>query len=282
MAVSFFSDLHKSIFDLGFYREAVKRSRGRVVMFMLKLLVLTALVTGVSKTYYLLHSERGVAPLISAVFSGMEIVDGRLVTELEQPYDMSGVMPAELLGRLMGYPHLFERTPKNFLVVDTRTPPVAYEGADAPHVLLGETSVEFRVVRMEIPYKNITGSENFQFTASAVQGVLNRNAVSFALQFFMGALFFGFFTMMISAFFLSLAAYIFAIDRRGGYGRFARLASYAITPVMLGSALVAVSGVSAEWTWHVFIIISTIIMFRAMTRLSLDKTSEEKSEVHSG
>jgi len=80
-------------------------------------------------------------------------------------------------------------------------------------------------------------------------------------------------------FFLSFAAFVFRVDRARGYWYFVRLASYAISPVVLGAALVSLSGVSADWTWHVFIIISTILMFRAMMQTSSDGAQEEKSEV---
>jgi hypothetical protein len=262
---SFFADLHRSIFDPNFYREAVERSRGRVFFFFFKLLLFTALIMGFSKTYYLVHSERGIAPLVNAMFGEMEIKDGRLVTEFEQPYAVPSGLTAELMNRLVGYSGFFGRLPDNFLVVDTRTPPTEYKFAlTGPAILLKESAVDLRRMEMELPYKFFISVSDFKFPVAAVQEFLNRNFASFALNFFLISLFFGFFTMTLSVFFLSLASYVFTLDRSGGYRRFVRLACYAITPVMLGNAFVAASGVSAEWTWHVFIVISTLLMFRAM------------------
>jgi len=278
--MGFFSDLHRSMFDPYFYREAAARPAGRVVLYALMLLVFSVLLMGASRTYYIVDHERGIAPLVSAMFSGMEIRDGRLVTEREQPFEVPGDMLAALISRFVGDERLFERAPANFMVVDARTPPT-YAAGSAPQVLLGETAVEFREMGFKMPYEQIIGGRNFLFTVPAIQEFLNRNIASLAAHFFIVTFFYGFFTLMLSVFFLSLAAWIFSVERARGVRYFARLAAFAISPVMLGTALVSLSGVSASWTWHVFIVISTLLMFRALMNASTDtdKASEEKREV---
>ncbi|MDR2591829.1 MAG: DUF1189 domain-containing protein [Chitinispirillales bacterium] len=277
--MAFFSDLHRAIFDARFYREAIGRSWGRVALFMVKLLVLTSLVSGFAKAYYFVHSERGIATLVGALFGDMEIRDGRLLTNRDQPYTISGNALATLMDRLAGYSRFFDRLPDNFLVVDTRTPPEPYAiGLSAPAVVLKEATVEFVNMRIEVPYAALIGKKNLKLTTEAVQEYLDANKGYAAAHFIIISLFLGFFSITLSAVFLSLAAYIFSTDRSGGYGFFLRIACYSVTPVTLGAALVSLSGVSAEWTWHIFIVISTIIMFRAMANSTLDKASGEKSE----
>jgi len=277
--LSFFSDLHRSIFDARFYREATERSWGRVVLFTVKLLVLTSLITGFSKAYYFVNPERGVAALVGTLFGDMEIRDGRLLTDREPPYTISGNALAALMDRLAGHSSFFDRMPDNFILVDTRKPPEPHSiGPTAPAIVLKAATVEFVNMRMEVPYEALVGKKNLKFTTAAVQEYLNANWGYVAAHFIIINLFFGFFSITITAAFLSLAAYIFSADRSNGYGYFLRLACYAVTPVTLGTALVSLSGVSAEWTWHVFIIISTILMFRAMANGTLDKASGENSE----
>jgi len=280
--LAFFSDLHRSIFDARFYREAVTRSRGRVVLFMAALLLLTSLVSGLAKAFYFVDPERGVAALVGSLFGGMEIRDGRLLTDREPPYPISGSALAAFMDRLAGgYPRFFdtERIPDNFIVVDTRTPSAQYAaGQSAPAIVLKETAADFVNMRVEVPYTALIGRKNLKFTAPAIQEYLNASRGYAAAHFVILSLFSGFFSITLSAAFLSLAAYIFSADRSNGYGYFLRLACYSVTPVTLGAALVSLSGVSAEWTWHVFIIISTILMFRAMANSTLDKASGEKSE----
>ncbi len=209
----------------------------------------------------------------------MEIKDGRLVTNRETPYTISGNALAAFMDRLAGYPRFFDRMPDNFLVVDTRTPPEPRKaGSAAPAIVLKKATVDFVNMRMEIPYEALVGKRNLKFTTPAVQEYLNANKGYVAAHFFIISLFFGFFSITLTAAFLSLAAYIFSTDRSSGYPYFLRLACYSVTPVTLGTALVSMSGVSAEWTWHIFIVISTIIMFRAMANSTLDKASGEKSE----
>lgn len=276
--MAFFSDLHRSIFDARFYREAVRRSWGRVALFMIKLLILTSLITGFAKAYYFVHSERGIAALVGTLFGDMEIRDGRLITGRETPYTISGNTLAALMDRLAGYTRFFDRLPDNFIVVDTRTPPEPHgTGQSAPAIVLKKTTAEFVNMRLEVPYEALIGKKNLKFTTSAVQEYLNAVRGYVAVHFIIISLFMGFFSITLSAAFLSLAAYVFTADRSNGYGYFLRIACYSITPVTLGAALVSLSGVSAEWTWHVFIVISTIIMFRALANITLGK-AEEKSE----
>lgn len=265
------------MFDPSFYREALERSRWRVVMFTVKLLFFTAMILGMSRAYYLVHSERGIAPLVSAMFVGMEIRDGLLTTEHPQPYEVSGEMLTALLNRLMGHSRFFERVPDNFLVVDTRGTRPDPGAAGAPKIIMGESTVMFADMRMEMPYKSFVSGGNFQFTVSSIQEFLNRNALTFTAHFFITGLFMNFFTVMMGVLFLSLAAFVFRADRAKCYQHFLRLACFAISPVALGAALVSISGVSAEWTWHVFIILSTLIMFRAMVNTA-DKPPDEKKE----
>jgi ABC-type glycerol-3-phosphate transport system permease component len=275
--MGFFSDLHRSIFDPHFYKDAITRSGLRVALFLFKLLLVTALVTGFSKSYYLLHSTRGIAPVINVLFGDVEIRDGRLNASREMPYELPGGLVAGLMSRFVGYANFFERVPENFVVVDTRSPAADYDAESAPKILLGESAARFSEMRMDIPYERIVG-KNFNFSLPSVQAFLNKNMASFVIHFFVLSFFFGLFTVTLSVFFLSLAAYIFSVDRAKGFPYFFRIACFAITPVMVGTALVSATGVNAEWSWHVFIIISTVVMFRAMVHNSIDKTLEEKGE----
>jgi len=277
--MKFFSSLHRSIFHPFFIREAVKFSAVSVIMFLLKLLVLTALISGISKTYYLLHAERGAAPVISVMFDEIEIKEGRLKTEREVPFEMSKDLTGALLDNFVGFT-VFQEVPDNFLVVDTRNPlPADNEVAGAAKILFKESSVLFKDMRIEVPYEKLVG-KNFEFTPAAVQSFLNRNALSFVLNFFILNLFFTLFTVLMSLFFLSTAAYLFSFHKTKKFGYFLKIACFSIQPVMIGSALVAVSGVSAEWAWYIFIILSTMLMFRAMAHASIDTPiPDDKKEI---
>jgi len=265
--VKFFSNLHRSVFDPFFYREAIKFSWLRVVGFMFTLLLLASLVSGVFKTYYLVYSERSIAPIVNAMFDGMEIRDGELHTERQAPFELSGDLTAALLDRLTGVT-AFGRMPENFAVVDNRN---SFAGDDetvsAAKILLKKSSVLFKEMRIEVPYERFVG-KNFEFTVSNVQRFLYRNTIAFAINFTILGFFFTLSTVLLSVFFLSLAAYLFSVDRTKKYGYFIRIACFSISPVMVGSALVAASGVSAEWAWYIFIVLSTMIMFRGMVHTS--------------
>jgi hypothetical protein len=245
---------------------------------MIKLIIFTSLIMGFAKAYYFVHSDRGVAALVSAVFGDMEIREGRLTANREVPYAITGNDLAELMDRLAGYPRFFDKMPENFIVVDTRTPPVTHSGAAAPAIVLKGSSVEFVNMRVEMPYEALIGKRNIEFTVQAVQDYISGNKSYVAAHFIITSLFFGFFSIALSALLLSFAAYVFSVDRSCGYRSFLRLACYSVTPVTLGAAIVSMSGVNAEWTWHVFIVISTVLMFRAIANRSLDKASGEKRE----
>jgi hypothetical protein len=42
------------------------------------------------------------------------------------------------------------------------------------------------------------------------------------------------------------------------------MAIFSVTPITIGTILIALSGVKLNWTWHILIFLSTLVMFRAM------------------
>jgi len=214
------------------------------------------------------------------MFGDMEIRDGRLKTERETPFEMPKGLTGALLDNLAGF-RVFLQVPDNFLVVDTRNPiPGDDKVTGAAKVLLKESSVLFKDMRIEMPYELLVGKD-FEFTAAAVQEFLHRNMLSFMLNFFILSFFMTLFTVLICVLVLSAAAYLSSFNREKKFGYFLKIACFSISPVMIGSALVAVSGVSAEWAWFIFIILSTMLMFRAMAHASIPVplVPDEKKEV---
>ncbi len=296
--MSFFVDVHRSIFDSSFYREVIHHSKLRVILFLVKLLILTALVSGFAQAYYLIHPMRGVAPLMEVLLKGLEVKDGHLYTDREDPRLIPTDLALSVINRFMKYPAA--EVKDTFLMVDARETPAAENAFTSP-IMLQDTCISFNHIQVlpvyvflnsisdnpslslrlpvKIPYRSIVGKHNtISFDAATVQNLLVGKLPVLLINFIFISFSYCISTVFLSIFFLTLAAFIFRVDRMRSFGFFAKLACYSITPVLVGMCLVAISGVSADWTWHVFIVISTVIMFRAMVVASAEMKAQEKTD----
>ncbi|MFP4162353.1 MAG: DUF1189 family protein [Chitinispirillaceae bacterium] len=276
----FLSELHRSIFDPAFYWEVLHFKKTRIVFFIVKLLIFTSLLSGLAKTYYLTHPQRGISAQVEALFSGIEIENGRLYVNRAVPYVAPKELVASVMDRLVGVPNLFQQLPDTFLVVDTRADS-EWRIESNPQIIMRNESVlvDMKTSQAVIPYEQILGGKkDFAFTASKIQDFFNSYFSGLVVHFVFWNLFFGASSVVLSVFFLSLAAYLFRADKLKRFSHFLKLACFSISPILVGTSLVALSGVRAEWTWHFFIIISTVVMFRAMAYTSARERSEEKKK----
>lgn len=280
VCLKFLSELHRSIFDPSFYWKVLSFKKAQVFFFVLKLLIFTSLVSGLAKSYYLVHPQRGISTQVETLLNGIEIKDGRLEVNRDVPYVAPKEMAVSVVNRLVGFSNLLEEVPDTFLVVDTREAD-EWSTKPKPQILLKSSHVIFDwgVLKKEVPYQDFLGSrKDFSFSADGVREFLRSRYYTLLGSFVYTNLLFGSSMTLLTIFFLSLSAYMFRADKMKGIGYYIKIACFSITPVLVGTSLVAVSGVRADWTLHIFIIISTVVMFRAMAYTSARALSEEKKK----
>ncbi len=279
--MKFFSDLHQAIFEPLFYVEVCSATRMRIAGFLLRLFVLSVLISTVFKVYYILDDDRGVAQPLSVIFSDMEIRNGELIPNRSLPYVPPANLISEVLERMAGFNGLAPAVGDTFLVVDTLVH--NWEGKRRPSVVMGshhltlQPSTDFE---RRIAYETLAGdTEHFIFNQSMLQKLLLEIIPILFFNALIWCMVFTFMIMVTSIFFLGLAAYLFRFDRARSLWQFFKIACFASSPVVLGNTIVSISGVKIDLLWHVFIFISSIVMFRAITATQIKlKNSEKDSE----
>lgn len=254
--------------------------KAEVFFFVLKLLIFTSLLSGLAKAYYLVHPQRGVSAQVETLLDGIEIKNGRLDVKRDVPYVAPRAMAVSVMDRLVGFSNFFQEVPDTFLVVDTRAVD-EWSSKPKPQILLKTSAVVFDwgILKKEMPYETILGSrKDFSFSAASVREFLLSRYYQLLGSFIYLNLLFESSMILLTVFFLSISAFLFRADKIKGIGYFIKIACFSITPVLVGTSLVALSGVRADWTLHIFIIISTIVMFRAMVYTSARALSEEKKK----
>lgn len=278
--MGFFLQLHRSVLDPSFYKEAIAYPRRTVIGFVFGLLFFTVFLTGLSQTYYLIDKQKGISDLFENAFGGMEIRDGVLDPKVATPYFPPAYKIMPILDRFFGTPHLFSGTSDSVIVVDTGAvnsyllhAPIIVMGADRLSLLFNKQT------SFQIPYRNfLFGTERLRFTSDSVRAFLIKNFVTLLIyawitNFTQYVFLFGF-----SILFLATAAFIFRIEKEYNLKKYIKIACFSVSPLSIGIILVSISGVKLEWTWHLLIFLSTVIMFRAIvasTKNSSDDSGEK-------
>ncbi len=264
--MNFFLVIHRSIFDLQFYKDARIFKKGFIIAFFLKQALLTAFIAAVAQVYYLTDPQLGVVDDIVNVFGGMEIKKGVLHPGRELPYVPSVRSAGAILEQFMGFPLLLQGTEDSLFIIDTNS--FRNYSIKVPVVLLKADHLDIVVNKSWIvhaPYsKLLPNVDHIIFTKQAITEYIQRYSLYFFLQFLMPKLFMTVLLLTFSISFLSIAAFFFRIDRTKTFLQHFKVAFFAITPITVGSVLTSISGVKVSWIWHVLIFLSTIVMFRAM------------------
>jgi len=264
--LKFFYILHCSIFEPHFYREALLLPRKSIVKYVLELIFVSAFISAVAQTWYLSHPKRGIADKVAAAFPGMVLRDGVLHPGVPTPYSPPPYLISSILNQLLGLPPLLNQDAESMVVVDTSQAdvvpsrfPVVLLKARQVSVVLKPGSV------MNFPYEHfLVGTRDLEFTVEGINRFLRSHSGSILFSYLFSAAVYQGTLFLMCIFFLAFAAYIFRVERTRTLKEYLRLSSFAISPLAVGGALTAISGVKAGWVWEVLVFASTMVMFRAI------------------
>jgi hypothetical protein len=269
--LNFFIQLHRSIFEPRFYREVLAFPRRAVLSYCVRLLALFAVITAIAHTGYLIGGRQGMPERLAAAFPGMELRDGTLHPFVDHPYYPPSYLIAPLFNQLIGLPALLGSEADSMVLVDTAVQSAAPR--KVPLFILKARTIEAILgaeMTMEFTYEDILfGTRNLLFTPDHLRAFMLRHAGGFFFGYLFSSLVHQCALISFSIFFLSAAAYIFRIDRKRTFREYVKIASFAVSPIAVGNALVAVSGVKLTWIWHVLIFLSTVVMFRAILTIGI-------------
>ena len=258
--------------------------RRTVVVYLLVLLVFFSFFIAASNVQHLVSKKDGVPKDLAEAFPGMVIRDGILHPPTDTPY----VPPVYLMlsifrkmagNQLFALPQVMNFEADSMVIVDTAK--VARFRLKAPVMVLKSDRVAVvldTIRKMDFPYDWLmNGEQNLDFTVEGVHSFLMRKVLNWFFGYFILAVFVQSGKFFASIFFLAFAAYIFRLERQRTLKDFLRISSFAISPIALGSALVAIANVNIIWTSHVMILLSTIVMFRAILAVTI--SNEENKGV---
>jgi hypothetical protein len=264
--LNFFLAIHRSIFDLQFYKDARIFKKRYIFAFFIQQAFFTAFIAAAAQVYYLTDPQRGIVDNVVKVFNGMEIRKGILYPGRDVPYVLPSQNAIPLLERFAGFPLLLDRSEDSLFIIDTNSQlnysiklPVFMLRADRMEIIVRSD------FKKDVPYsKLLPNPDQIFFTKPFITEYIHRYSLMFFIQLFMTNLFISGLLLSFSIIFLSMAAYFFRVDRSRAFKQHLKVAFFAVTPITVGSVLTAISGVTLSWTWHVLVFLSTIVMFRAM------------------
>jgi hypothetical protein len=262
--------LHKSIFSGEFYKDVVEMPARSVLLFLVLVCLGTSLICGLSHTFYAFDKTSGLAERAAAVLGGMEISGGTLIPHRQTPYVPESLLVSGFLEALLFLPRSYAHLPDSFVIVDTSARALSRASPNAM-VLLTARSL---TVNPGSPfsysknYSELLGGTDLVMDEQALQNVLLKWAGGLAVFYCLWTGVTNAGVFLVSIAFLTFAAYIFRLERSRRGGEFLKIASFAASPVYVGTNLVALSGTTVAWTWHVLILVSTFVMFRGVQRTS--------------
>jgi hypothetical protein len=278
--VSFFSDLHNSIFSARFYGSVSEKSAGEALRFIVVVCVLTAVVSGAAHTYYSFDRKTGMAAQAAAMLDGMEFKNGSLDPHVATPYLPGTDHLEKLLKTLFCVPRFFTSLPDSYFVVDTSEAAVPRKNPRT-QILMGRRNLYLNPgtsVRFVVPYSLLLRGSDLVVTEESVRTLLVKNIVVVASNFIMETGLVNTIVFLLSIVFLTFAAYIFRLERARKLGEFLKIACFAASPVYAGTNIVAFSGTTFPWTWHIMILFATFVMFRGVqaSQTNTDKLSKQE------
>ena len=278
--MGFFIALHRSIVDPQFYNEILEYRRLRIVGFLFKLLVLISALCALAQCYYLIDSDRGIPARVENAFGGMEIKKGVLDPKGPTPIIPATYLVMPVLDQLSGMQNFFASDNDSMVVIDTAQ--TRNYVVKVPAILMTKEKVVFVLSKQqsfEIPYKTLLlGAEDLKFSSADITIFLDKKKLVIFFSMFFAGIIQNAITFIFSIFFLALAAYFFRLEKGRTFSKFLRAASYSISPLAVGSVLIAISGVKIIWGWHLLIFICTVVLFRGLVAIGNTVSTDESGE----
>ena len=265
--MKFIARIHRSIFDPEFYLEAITY-KARVIVGHLFLLCLTAsIITGIAHTYYASDAQKGLPPVLAQAFGPMRIDGGNLDPKRTTPFVPSSALLSQAFAIYLNIAEGNNFLPDSFMIIDTAYAKSRQTGA--ARIILTKTGVVANPGtkwEMVAPYTSLAGriKEPVDFTVGGLSRFMKQHAIPLAMNFVFQDGCIQSFIILFSVFFIALAAFIFKLESGINFGGYVTLAVFAISPLVFGICVASLAGVRIPWVWHIFVFLSTIVMFRGV------------------
>jgi hypothetical protein len=278
--VTFFIALHRSIVDPQFYIEILGYRRSQILVFLTQLLVLISVLGAFAQCYYLIDSNRGIPAQVESAFNGMEIKNGILDPKAQTPIVPATYLVMPMLDQLSGFQNYFSSDNDSMVVIDTAQ--TRNYVVKVPAIVMAKEKIVFifnKKNNFEIPYKALLfGEESLKLKADDVKQFLDKKWGVIFFSLFVTGIFQNTISLLFSIFFLAVAAFFFRLEKGSAFSRFIRAACFSISPMAIGSVLIAISGVKIIWGWHLMIFVCTVVLFRGLVAIGNSASTDESGE----
>lgn len=262
----FFLQIHRSIFDRLFYREAPLLGRRAIVLFVFKLVLIASIISAAAHTRYVFSTSRGAIAAIASAMKGFEIKEGLLKSDRPLPYEIPAQDLNFIYSRFINIPATADTLQTPRFIIDTAANQPARSG---PCIVMRSRDAAVYPasgIPQFIPYykKGWYEPVNLQFTEEGTARLFKKAVVWICM---INLLWDGLCCAALVLFcicMLGLAAYIFRIDRGRHIGYYFSIASFAITPIPIGMVIIALSNVTIPGSWRFLVIMSAVVMFRGL------------------
>ncbi|MBN1980556.1 MAG: DUF1189 family protein [Chitinivibrionales bacterium] len=273
-----FLQIHRSIFETTFYREVISLGRKKIISYLVTICAIAAFCIASVQTYRIINTNTGLPYLLPQLFPSMEISRNGMISHADKPYSINKFSVAELFSILSDINLSGLQLPDSVIVVDEGFNKQALDSA-VSKIIFAQSSIYFNFkpeFEWELPYDLVLKKDEVvYFTTESLRTFFLSRAPFIFIGLFLryGATIF--FMMFMSIFFLSIAAYIFKSNQPISFKTVLKIASFAVTPVLVGVLLNNVSGIKVAWMWEVSLFISLFIIIRVLFFLS-GRNNEER------
>ncbi len=269
--MNFFLQIHRSIIDPSFYKEALSFPKKKVILFLVKLILITVFVLASTYTWRVIDPVRGLPAILPALFPYMHITHTTMTPNAGTPYVANPLHVADCIALFTNSPLSTFETRDSAVVVDSRSD-IAIDKNSSILFLLAADLIHVKIspdIYFTFPYSLfLSKNEEVTFTNQGISGYLRRRLITVFLNFYVQhCIVFGL-NIVISLFFLSFAAFIFRTRVIKKFRGYLKLAAFAITPVALETILLTIAGVTAVWLWHIAVFISVFILYRGINYIA--------------
>ncbi|MBD3345084.1 MAG: DUF1189 domain-containing protein [Chitinivibrionales bacterium] len=278
--MNFFQSFHRSIVDPDYYKEIVSFSFFRPFKYLVSLLLISSLISGVFHTWHAFSLTDGLPVYLAEIFKKIRYENGELHPERETPYMPNKSYIAQALDIHFNVEGTYSLLPDSLLIVDTAATPSKYENSST-WVVLGKRQVFLTfggVYLKTLSYSTfMLESLKGKNIERKIKNYLQGQTLSFFLFYFTrniirmaGALLFG-------ILFLSFATYIFSMRRVVSLRDIFKMSCFAVSPISAGVVISAAAGVRWQWIPYIFLFISSMVLLRGV-RANIGKIENNTTE----
>jgi hypothetical protein len=277
--MSFFAYFHRSIVDPSFYVEVIRRPWSTALGYLGLLFAVAVLIMTAARFHYSVSSDKGLTPALYALGKGMSFHNGRLHPPRPTPYVVSREKLSAVVNELLDIRGSAHTIRDSFIVIDTGSSlsPHTYPQATiimGAHTLYLHPGPDSTSDVTAMPYSAfLPDTAAYHVTQDAVRSLLHTQRVGLCIFFFIQQLIVNAFIILLVTLLLFTTTYVLSPYKTVRKKNYFKMICFALTPVITGKVLVAISGVgNAAGMWILFSLGSLVIVIRAKKRIRHEAT----------